>query len=607
MFQSYEIKSDKSYGTKHVPILRERLNALGLDGFIVPHADEYQNEYLPDCGERLKWISGFTGSAGAAVILMDRAAIFVDGRYTIQVRAQVDDALFEFEDLVTAPPSDWIEKNVPSGARLGYDPWLHGIEAVNQFKAAAKRAGVELVSLPANPIDESWDDRPDKPLAKINPHGTQYAGQSSEEKRLAIGEALGKRGGDAIVLAQPASIAWLLNIRGGDVSHSPLPLSRVVLNSDGTAGLFVDERKVTPALKAHLGNSITIRDEDNLAAALAELGKAGKTVEADAGTAPAWVFERLTEAGATVKRFADPCVLPRAKKNMVEREGARQAHIRDGVAVSKFLCWLETAGPTGEHDEISVAKQLEAFRCEDALLRDISFTTISAVGPNAAFPHYSVDTNSNRKLEMNGIYLVDSGGQYPDGTTDITRTVVIGAPTDEMKDRFTRVLKGHIGISSCRFPEGTAGGQLDILARHALWQAGLNFNHGTGHGVGSYLGVHEGPHSIAAHKKAMDAPLAEGMIVSNEPGYYREGHYGIRIENLILVTAPEAIDGGELPMHGFENLTLAPIDLNLVEKSIMSDSEIAWLNDYHGEVRKVIGPLVEGETKAWLEKATRAI
>lgn len=607
MFQSYEIKSDKSYGTKHVPVLRDRLKALGLDGFIVPHADEYQNEYLPACGERLKWISGFTGSAGAAVIMMDRAAIFVDGRYTIQVKAQVDHDLFEFEDLVKDPPSAWIEKNVPSGARLGYDPWLHGVDAVNQYKAAAKRAGFELVSLGTNPIDECWEGRPEKPLAKINPHGTEFAGQSSEEKRLEIGELLGKRKADAVVIAQPASIAWLLNIRGGDVSHSPLPLSRVVLNSDGTAGLFVDEHKVTPALKAHLGNSITIRNEEDLGDTLVELGKAGKTVEADAATAPAWVFERLKDAGATVKRVSDPCVLPRAKKNKVERQGARQAHIRDGVAMTKFLCWLENTGPSGEHDEISVAKKLEEFRCESAELKDISFTTISAVGPNAAFPHYSVDTSSNRKLEMNGIYLVDSGGQYPDGTTDITRTVVIGTPSGEMKDRFTRVLKGHIGISSCRFPAGTAGGQLDILARHALWQAGFNFNHGTGHGVGSYLGVHEGPHSIAAHKKAMDAPLAEGMIVSNEPGYYKEGHYGIRIENLILVTAAEVIDGGDAPMHGFENLTLCPIDLNLVDKAIMSDEEIAWLNDYHAEVRKVIGPLVEGQVKAWLENATRAI
>lgn len=607
MFQSYDVKSDKSYGTKHVPLLRARLKALNLDGFIVPHADEYQNEYLPACGERLKWVSGFTGSAGAAIVLQERAVIFVDGRYTIQVRAQVDDTLFEFDDLVTNPPASWMEQNVSSGARLGYDPWLHGIDAVNGFKTAAKRAGIELVSLTSNPIDECWEDRPEKPLALINPHSNEFAGQSSEEKRLAIGEELAKRKADAVVIAQPASIAWLLNIRGGDVSHSPLPLSRVIVNQDGTAGLFVDERKVTPELKAHLGNSITVRDEDELGAALAELGEAGKTVEADAGTAPAWVFERLTEAGATVKRVGDPCVLPRAKKNSVEREGARQAHIRDGAAMVKFLCWLETAAADGSHDEISVAKQLEAFRCEDALLRDISFTTISAAGPNAAFPHYSVDTNSNRVLEPNSIYLVDSGGQYPDGTTDITRTVVIGTPTDEMKDRFTRVLKGHIGISSCRFPAGTAGGQLDILARHALWQAGFNFNHGTGHGVGSYLGVHEGPHNISPHKKAMDAPLAEGMIVSNEPGYYLEGHYGIRIENLILVSPLEEIEGGEVLMHRFENLTLCPIDLNLVDKSLMSDAEIVWLNGYHAEVQDVIGPLVEGETKAWLENATRAI
>lgn len=607
MFQSYDVKTDKSYGPKHIPLLRAKMKDMGLDVFFIPHADEYQNEYLPPCGQRLQWISGFSGSAGAAIVTADKAIIFVDGRYTIQVRQQVDDGTYEYCHLVTEPPSKWIEKNVGKGAMVGYDAWLQTVDSVNTLKKACAKVGAELLSVETNPIDACWEDRPDKPLADIIPHPVEYSGASSEEKREGLGKELEERGSDAVIVATPASIAWLLNIRGGDVSHTPLPLSRVILNADGTADYFVDKRKLTDGISAHLGNAVTVHDEDDFARGLGDLGEAGKTVEADAASAPAWVFEQLEAAGAEIVRKSDPCILPKAMKNPVEQEGARNVHIRDGAAMTKFLCWLETAAPKGGEDEISAAKKLESFRVQDEGLRDLSFTTISASGPNAAFPHYSVDVESNRPLENGVIYLVDSGGQYPQGTTDITRTVIVGEPSDEMKDRFTRVLKGHIGLSAVRFPEGTAGAQLDVLARHALWMAGLNYDHGTGHGVGSYLGVHEGPHNISGHPKAMEAALKEGMIVSNEPGYYKEGDYGIRIENLIMVTAPEEIAGGERPMHRFENLTVCPIDLNLVSVEMLSDYEREWLNAYHAEVLEKVGPLVEGEVKAWLKDATRAV
>lgn len=607
MFQSYDIKSDKTFGQRHLPALRAELKARGLDGFLIPHADEYQNEYLPPRGERLQWLTGFAGSAGFAIVLTDKAALFVDGRYTIQAAEQTDMDLFEQRHLVSEPPHQWIGSKLSAGQKIGYDPWLFTIGQVEQFASACKAAGAELVACATNPIDVAWEGQPDWPETPVVPHDVKYAGESSESKRLRIGEELSKRGADASVLTQPASLGWMFNVRGGDVAHSPLPLGRAVLHKDGTAELFINEAKISDALLTHLGNSVHVKSEAEFAAALAQLGADNKTVEADPASAPAWVFARLSEAGAKSKRHDDPCILPRAQKNKTEQEGARACHIRDGAAIAKFLAWLETDAPKGALDEIEASKKLEAFRVEGGELKDISFTTISAAGPNAALPHYSVDTGSNRKLEDGGIYLVDSGGQYLDGTTDITRTVAVGTPSAEMKDRFTRVLKGHIALSMCRFPAGTSGGQIDILARHALWQGGFDFDHGTGHGVGSYLGVHEGPQSISGAPKAATVALREGMILSNEPGYYKEGHYGIRIENLMIVTPAEKIKGGDRPMHGFETVTLAPIDLNLIEPALMSEDEITWLNAYHARVRETIGKDLQGETKVWLENATRPI
>lgn len=606
MYQSFDVKSDKSFGQKHVPLLRAELKVLALDGFFIPHADEYQNEYLPSCGERLCWATGFSGSAGTAIILSDKAVLFIDGRYTIQSREQVDADLFEFAHLVTDPPLKWIEKNLPSGAKLGYDPWLHTIEQVEDMRKACKKAGAELIACETNPIDTCWDDQPEKPLAKVIPHEVAFAGESSESKRIKLGEDLKEKNIDAYVVTKPESVAWLLNVRGGDVSHTPLPLSRAILYADGQADFFVDSRKLAPELERHLGNAVTIQEETEFGASLRTLGGKRARVSFDPAAAPAWVYDQLEAANATVVRGKDPCVLPRSCKNEVEQEGMRQAHIRDGVAMAKFLAWMSVEAPKGKLTEISAAQHLEGIRDSASELTDLSFGTISASGPNAALPHYSVTEESNRRIELNSIYLVDSGGQYKDGTTDITRTIVVGTPTEEMKDRFTRVLKGHIGISDARFPEGTMGGQLDVLARAALWKAGLNYDHGTGHGVGSYLGVHEGPQSIAPGPRGVAHALKSGMILSNEPGYYKEGDYGIRIENLLLVTPLQDI-GGDRPMHGFEPMTFAPIDLNLVVPSLLTDEEHTWLNEYHAKVWEKISPFVDDITKAWLKDATRAV
>ncbi len=606
MFQTFDVKTDKSWAREHLPPLRIELAKQNLDGFYIPHADEYQNEYLPACGERLAWVTGFSGSAGTAIVLRDKAAIFVDGRYTVQVREQVDETLLEIKHITTEPPLDWLAKNLAQDSLFGYDPWLHTISQVEALQKACAKVNATLVPCKINPIDTCWDNQPEQPITLVVPHAIDYAGSTSEEKRLKIGKILKHRGSEAVVLSKPESIAWLLNIRGQDVTHTPLPLSRAIAFSDGSVQFFVNPEKLTEDLKRHFGNAIAVQPEDKFGEALIALGHDKKTTELDPENSPAWVLDRLNEGEAAIEFKSDPCVLPRACKNKVEQEGARQAHLRDGAAITRFLAWISVEGPNETLDEISAAKKLESFRTETNELKDLSFQTISAAGPNAALPHYSVTTKSNLPIKNNSIYLVDSGGQYCDGTTDITRTIAIGTPTKEMRDRFTYVLKGHIAIATARFPEGTAGGQLDVLARIALWKAGLNFDHGTGHGVGSYLGVHEGPQAIAPGPRGIAAALREGMIISNEPGYYKEGEYGIRIENLVIVTAPVDI-GGDRPMHRFETITLAPIDLNLVEVSLLLDEEKRWLNAYHKNVQAKLSPLVDEQTRQWLAQATKEI
>jgi Xaa-Pro aminopeptidase len=579
--------------------LRDELAGRGLDGFVVPRADEHQGEYVPPCGQRLAWLTGFTGSAGLAVVLRERAALFVDGRYTLQAAAQVDRDLFEIRHLVEEPPAEWIAAALAPGMALGYDPWLLTPNEVERLRAAADKAGAAMRAVADNPLDRVWQDRPARPLAPVVPHDERFAGESAQEKRSRRGAALAAEGIAAAVLTMPESIAWLLNIRGGDVPHTPLPLSFAIVRQTGEVTLFIDRRKLAPGLDRHLGNGVAIAAPEEFGPALDTLAAEGR-VRADPATAAAWIFDRLAAAGAQIRPAADPCLLPKACKNPVEIDGTRAAHRRDGAALTRFLAWLAREAPQGRLTEIAASDRLEALRREGRHFRDLSFPTISGAGSNGAIVHYKATPESEKRLEPGMLYLLDSGAQYLDGTTDVTRTIAIGEPSPEMRDRFTRVLKGHIALAQARFPKGTTGTQLDAFARRALWQAGLDYDHGTGHGVGSYLGVHEGPQRIS--KAASTQVLLPGMIVSNEPGYYKTGAYGIRIENLVLVQ-PMA-EEGEREMLGFETLTLAPIDRRLVEPRLLAPEEIAWLDAYHARVREVISPLVDRETASWLDQAT---
>ena len=597
-FQSYDDQSDAATCAPRLAALRGELKKRGLDGFLVPRSDEHQGEYVPKRAERLAWLTAFTGSAGAAVVLADKAAIFVDGRYTLMVRGQTDTELFDPRDLVAEGPAAWIEINA-KGMKLGYDPWLHTQAAVEGLKTAAKKAGATLVACETNPIDAVWSDQPDAPTAKALPHGLPLAGESAEAKRTRLAEEVKTKSADACVLTMPDSICWLLNMRGADVPHTPFALAFAILNGDGSTDLFMDERKSSPELVRHLGNAVRLRPPAEFAPALDALK--GKIVAADPGTAASAIFDRLGKAGAKILRLHDPCQLAKACKNSIEVEGARKAHIRDGAALTNFLCWFAGEAPKGKLDEITVSEKLEEFRKATGSLCDLSFDSISAASEHAAIPHYRVTRSTNLPILPGRIYLIDSGGQYPDGTTDVTRTVIVGKPTAEMKDRFTRVLKGHIALATVKFPEGTTGSALDSFARRPLWDAGCDYDHGTGHGVGSFLSVHEGPQNIS--KRQLPQALKPGMIISNEPGYYKAGEYGIRIENLIVVRAL----GGERQMMEFETITLAPIDLNLVEASLLTADERAWLNEYHARVRDKLMPLVDGETRTWLEQATRGI
>jgi Xaa-Pro aminopeptidase len=586
-------------------LLRQELAARGLDGFIVPRADEHQGEYVPARGQRLAWLTGFTGSAGMAIVLAGRAALFVDGRYTLQAAAQADTALFEIRHLVEQPPAAWLAAALGPRMTIGYDPWLHTPNDVERLAAAAGRAGASLRALLSNPIDHVWKGQPAPPLAPVVPHEGRFAGESAAAKRARIGRALADDGAAAAVLTMPESIAWLLNIRGGDVPHTPLPLSFAVLRDDGRVTLFIDRRKLVPGIDRHLGPEVVVEPPERLGPALDALAASGARILVDPASAASWIFDRLREAGAAIHVAADPCLLPKACKNPVELDGTRAAHRRDGAAVCRFLAWLAREAPQGRLCEIAASERLEAFRREGEYFRDLSFPTISGAGSNGAIVHYRATPETEKRLEPGTLYLLDSGAQYLDGTTDITRTIAIGKPTTEMRDRFTRVLKGHIALATARFPKGTTGAQLDPFARRALWQKGLDYDHGTGHGVGSYLGVHEGPQRIAKAPNAQ--PLLPGMIVSDEPGYYKTGAYGIRIENLVVVQPWQDGGGREREMLCFETLTLAPIDRSLVDHDLLDADEIAWLDAYHARVRATIAPLVDPETARWLAEVTAPI
>ena len=589
--------------------VRKELARRGLDGFVVPISDEHMSEYVGAYAQRLAWLTGFGGSAGTAVVLKDKAAIFVDGRYTVQVREQVDEKLFEYQSVPQTNPGEWLAANAPEGARIGYDAWLHSRGWAKSVAAALAGKGAELVAVESNPIDAVWADRPAPSTAVAIVHPEENAGRSSADKRAEVADWLKKEGLDATVVSALDSIAWLLNIRGADVDRTPVALSYVIAHSDGTAELFIAPEKVTPELTQHLGNAVTVRPRDAFSASLASLG--GKTVSVDPDFGVAAIFQALEDAGAKVVAKRDPTILPKAIKNEVEQQGQRSAQARDGAAVARFLRWLSVEASKGGQDELSAAAKLQEFREATGLLRDLSFDTISAAGPHAALPHYKVDEDSNIPIPPGSIYLVDSGGQYPDGTTDITRTVWIGPgePSAEQRDRFTRVLKGHIAIARAVFPQGTNGSQLDSLARQFLWQAGVDYAHGTGHGVGSFLAVHEGPQRIAkaaGGQAGTGQELMAGMLLSNEPGYYQRGGYGIRIENLVLVEKRE-IDGAEGDYLGFETVTFVPIDRTLVERALLTPEETGWWNDYHARTRAILAPQLEGADLAWLEDACRPL
>ena len=590
--------------------LRKELKTRGLDGFVVPISDEHMSEYVGGYAQRLHWLTGFGGSAGSAAVLGDAidgpgAAIFVDGRYTIQVRDQVDGRLFDYQSVPASSVTAWLAENASPGAKIGFDPWLHGKPWVDATAAALKAKGAQLVPVDGNPIDAVWADQPAPSPAPALVHSSDLAGEASEAKRSRVAEWLTAKGLDATVVSALDSVAWLLNIRGQDVDRTPVALSFVLAHADGTAELFIAEDKVTPQLRAHLGNAVTVRPREAFVPQLRAL--AGKRVAVDPERTVQAVFAALAGAGASVIELTDPTVLPKAIKNPAEQAGQRASQARDGAAVAKFLHWLSIEAPKGGQDELSAAARLQAFREESPDLRDLSFDTISAAGPNGAQCHYKVNAETNRQIDPSSVYLVDSGGQYADGTTDITRTVWIGPgqPSAEHKDRFTRVLKGHIALGTALFPKGTVGAQLDTLARMHLWAAGLDYAHGTGHGVGSFLSVHEGPQRIGkpqAGQAGTSTELMAGMILSNEPGYYKEGEYGIRIENLVLVERRE-VPGQEGEYFGFENLTWVPIDRTLVDTALLTRDELTWWDDYHTRVEALLAPQLAGADLAWLKTA----
>ncbi len=605
VFQSFDEQSDSAHCGPRLSALRAELKRRGIAGFLVPRADEHQGEYVPKRAERLSWLTGFTGSAGLCIVLEEKAAIFSDGRYTLQLRAQTDTSLFETLDITADGPLKWLEKTLTAGAKLGYDPRLHTQASIEKLCRSVESVGATLTSCKDNLLDAVWMDQPEPPLAKARVHPLDLSGEASKQKRTRIAEDIKKRRADAAVLTLPESICWLLNIRGADVPHTPFMLSFAILNADGEVDLFVEEEKSSPELRDHLGNQIRLRPPSEFGPAL-EAFK-GNSVIADPNSAPGFVFDRLKAGGAKIIRASDPCLLPKACKNEVELDGARAAHLRDGLALTKFLAWLSHKAPKGELSEIDAVLKLESFRHETGALKDLSFDSISGAGANGAIVHYRVTTETNAKLKPGELFLIDSGGQYEDGTTDVTRTIAIGAPSDEMRERFTLVLKGHIALATARFPEGTKGAQLDSFARRPLWEAGLDYGHGTGHGVGAYLSVHEGPQSISPRGTAQ--ALKPGMICSNEPGYYKEGAYGIRIENLVVVHEMEAPPGAEKKLLGFETITLAPIDLALVEPKLLTAEERAWLNAYHAAVQEKLksGLNDDVETRAWLGEATKPI
>jgi Xaa-Pro aminopeptidase len=602
-FQSFDDPAPAQTGPR-VQALRAELAKRGLSGLILPRADRHQNEYVPPCDERLAWLTGFTGSAGITIVLATQAALFVDGRYTLQAAAQVDTSVFTIVAIAETTPERWLEQNLPSEGKLGYDPWLHTADGAERLARACANAGATLVPAEPNPVDAIWPDRPAPPQGPVELHDLRFAGEATSSKLDKIRGEIGAVRADALVVSDPHALAWTFNIRGSDVAHTPLPLGFAIVPKEGRPALYIDGAKLSNVVRNKLEESAEVREPALFIGDLKALGAGHRTVRLDQATGADALSRIIGDAGGKVTRGADPIAMMKAVKNKTEIEGARAAHVRDGAAVTRFLAWFDREAPKGALTEIGAVEALESFRRETGLLKDVSFPSISGAGPDGAIVHYRVTRSTDRKIASGELFLIDSGGQYQDGTTDITRTVAVGKPTQEMRERFTLVLKGHIALASAVFPDGIAGSQLDPFARQALWAHGLDFDHGTGHGVGSYLSVLEGPARIS---KLGNTALKRGMILSNEPGYYKAGEYGIRIENLVLVVEAATVAGAEKPLNAFETLTLAPIDARLVERKLLDAGEVAWLDAYHARVAETLGPLVDDGTRRWLAAATHAL
>ena len=599
-FQTFEEPESGVALTARLSTFRDELARLKLTGFVIPRADQQQNEYVAPSEERLAWLTGFTGSAGLAIVLAQEAALFVDGRYTLQAAKQVDAGAWSIEPLVDPTPESWLAKHLKPGDRLGFDPWLHTSAAAERLTAACAKADAALVAIDGNPLDSVWTERPQPPLGPVAVHGPQFSGEAEADKLQRIRLEIERLGVEALVLSDSHAVAWTFNIRGADVSHTPLPLSYALVPKAGRPIVFIDHRKLSNSARDHLEQSADVAEPEALTPKLTELARSGAGIGLDSATAADALSRLIEAAGGKAVRASDPVSLLKAVKNPTEIAGTKTAHKRDAVALARFLAWIDREAPSGALTEIDTVEALETFRRDTGALKDVSFPTIAGTGPNGAIVHYRVTRKSNRRISSGDLLLIDSGAQYEDGTTDVTRTIAIGAPSPEMRDRFTRVLRGHIAIARAVFPDGTTGAQLDTLARQFLWQAGIDFDHGTGHGVGSYLSVHEGPARIS---KLGTTPLRRGMILSNEPGYYKTNAYGIRIENLELVVGAE-IKGAEKPVNTFETLTLAPIDRRLVDLDMLDGEELSWLNNYHARVRHEVRPHVDQATKAWLDEAT---
>lgn len=602
MFQIFDDIGGPVHGQERVNQLRAELQRRGLTGFMVPRTDEYQNEYVPPSTERLLWLTGFSGSWGLAIVTADKAVLFVDGRYVLQAAAQTDPAAFTVINVADMQPGKWLSENLKECDKLGFDPHLHTIDEIKRYTKVTAKASASLAPVDSNPVTTIWGaDRPASPLCPLELYPQELAGRDAASKIAEVQETLRKNRTDAVILTALDTIAWVFNIRGSDLPHTPFVLCRAIIPAGEKAWFFIDGRKLPLEAHERLSEVADVYEPHMLADALARLGRSKAKVQIDTARTPQWFADQLTGTGAEIVEGRDPCALPKARKNAAEIAGARAAHHRDALAMCRFLAWFDAHVANSELDEIAAAQRLEEFRRAAPELRDISFDTISGVGSNGAIVHYRVTRATNRRIEPGSLFLIDSGGQYIDGTTDITRTLAVGTPTPEMRHHFTLVLKGHIAIATLRFPKGTLGSALDAFARHALWQSGLDYDHGTGHGVGAYLSVHEGPQSLS---KRGHTELEPGMILSNEPGYYREGEYGIRIENLMLVKEADTVPGGERPMMAFEMLTLAPIDRRLIDTALLTGAERAWIDAYHARVGAELTPALDEAVRAWLDAAT---